>query len=45
MKHQMSALMKACDPTWDFHFLAGKVICPPAPGMLFVPNGSGLRGQ
>ncbi|KAL3474779.1 serine hydrolase FSH [Aspergillus californicus] len=31
MKHQMSPLLKHCDPNWEFHFLAGTVECPPAP--------------
>ncbi|OGM45004.1 hypothetical protein ABOM_005742 [Aspergillus bombycis] len=33
MKRQMSPLIKHCDPTWQFHFLAGKVECPAAPGV------------
>jgi hypothetical protein len=42
MKAQMSELKKACDPSWEFHFLGGKVICPPAPGELIVIELSGL---
>ncbi|KAL2697596.1 hypothetical protein AAEP93_011500 [Penicillium crustosum] len=28
----MSKLMKVCDPSWEFYFLGGKVICQPDPG-------------
>ncbi|KAL4783122.1 serine hydrolase FSH [Aspergillus varians] len=33
MKRQMSALTKHFDRSWDFHFLAGKVESPAAPGI------------
>ncbi|KAL4914421.1 serine hydrolase FSH [Aspergillus aurantiobrunneus] len=33
MKHQMSALLQHCDPSWDFHFLKAQVESPPAPGV------------
>ncbi|KAJ5737449.1 uncharacterized protein N7483_002574 [Penicillium malachiteum] len=33
MKYQMSALAKAADASWEFHYLCGEEICPPAPGI------------
>ncbi|KAJ5591976.1 uncharacterized protein N7459_002345 [Penicillium hispanicum] len=33
MRHQMSALMKLADPSWEFHFLSGQIECPAAPGV------------
>lgn len=36
MKANMSKLKKVCDPSWEFHFLGGKVICQPDPGGEFI---------
>lgn len=32
MKAYISRLKKVCDPSWEFHFLGGKVVCQPDPG-------------
>ncbi|KAJ5547432.1 hypothetical protein N7494_005017 [Penicillium frequentans] len=39
MKRQMAALMKFCDPSWDFIFLEATLDCPPAPGARAVSAG------
>ncbi|CAG7917177.1 unnamed protein product [Penicillium olsonii] len=38
MKAQMSTLRELCDPSWEFHFLAGRITCPPAPGVQHLPG-------
>ncbi|CAG8055645.1 unnamed protein product [Penicillium salamii] len=38
MKHQLSTLRKLCDPSWEFHFLAGRIQCSPAPGVQGIPG-------
>ncbi|KAJ5319453.1 hypothetical protein MYU51_006789 [Penicillium brevicompactum] len=38
MKRQMSTIRKICDPSWEFHFLAGNIECSPAPGAEAMPG-------
>ncbi|KAJ6035972.1 hypothetical protein N7540_000251 [Penicillium herquei] len=33
MKHQLSKFQKYCDPTWEFHFVAGQYEGPPDPNI------------
>lgn len=39
----MSRLKRVCDPSWEFHFLGGKVRCQPDPGEFIISKFSGRR--